>query len=159
MVYANECCTCRRGCAALWSLLGYGGFIACVCVLVWQLHFATERQRLAIILSSVFLVFALLIIWIEASCSKTREYVGNQMSSCDAVLHIQDIRKVSPVIRWEVQCYHYENRPISSNRSSETRREKVVTYQSSTNFRYRRMQDVSGDISGFQKGSVTRVRV
>lgn len=89
---------------------------------------------------------------IESCCSSTKKYLKNSLDQ-DAVQElITKIHKTPPIIRWHVECYHYETRHYTETRTDShgrthtehrTEQIRVNTHSASTTFRFESWKDVS----------------
>lgn len=67
---------------------------------------------LVIDMYTLLIIFAVLYVasLIEACCSKTSKYLSNIESVRDTYSLVERLKHTAPIIRFHIQCYHYEIR-------------------------------------------------
>jgi hypothetical protein len=77
---------------------------------------------------------------LESLCSKTRRYLSNMLTPQQVQDLIHKLRDTRPVIRWHLECYHYDyHRVVSEQDGKQVVREvrtKVVTHRASQEYLY-----------------------
>ena len=56
----------------------------------------------------IFQSWLWLIMQIESMLSREFEYIYNTVEVASIQQYIEDLRKERPIVRWKVECYHYE---------------------------------------------------
>ena len=94
---------------------------------------------------------AVLIYWIMCCCTSASKYINDCLEMDKVYYKLQDCIKQRPIIRWSIQCYHYETRRHTSrdangNTKTTTRQERVNTHSASAQFNYSIWQDHSDNV-------------
>lgn len=174
-------CANLHYCVVFWSIFGHVGFIISCILCAWNVH---VRQGLTtkmdyyqtnerwIICSGVIVAVSYLIVCVEGLVSNTFTYLDTYMSVEEFNEHVDTLRNSAPIIKWYVECYHFEGDEITlQNKNNSSSRfqdflklfkgkaPKIITFRHEENFKFRYCTDAAGKIDGFKNGCVTRVDI
>jgi hypothetical protein len=84
-------------------------------------------------------IITYLLYFIEAMSSSTRRYLSNMLTPFEVMKMLNDIRESRPVLRWDIENYHYRYEHAhhaGKGRRTRESRTKVVTHRASQNYVY-----------------------
>jgi hypothetical protein len=125
------------------SLLSLGIFAVLVRNLFFVGATATSRN------DWVGFVVLLVLYLVEAATCSTRRYLSNIIAPSQVQEYIYQLQQVAPIIRFHLECYHYEDDDgFSYNSSSHRRHEnrsssKRVTHRATDVYEFKRWRDVT----------------
>ena len=102
---------------------------------------------------------------IESGYSNVYEYLDEMGDYSDFEDTVRKLRKISPIIKFHIQCYHKEtryqtNKDSSGNERLESYRVRVDTHSASKEYDYDHHVDISADTcEGIGSKGVTRIEL
>ena len=119
-------------------------FVMLVLALVWGIACRAEicprDQHTTLVAVTPFAVtYVLYFIWVthstldsDSSTGTTGRYVNNIISRREFDAHLSDLQRAQPVVRFSIQCYHYETRTETDEDGNKHEREvRVNTHRAS----------------------------
>merc|ERR1719361_2583931 len=103
----------------------------------------------------IFLVAYVLYLSEAFCCSSSKKYLRNINDGEGIFEYIERLKKVPPVIWWNVVCYHWEH---YTDNNGNSKRRKKVTHTARANYQYANWRDTSMSTEGLDEFNLTKFR-